>query len=354
MALKVVCDNKIPFLPGVLESSGVQCVYLPGAGINADAVKDADALIVRTRTKCNAELLNGAKVKFIATATIGFDHLDTEYLKTAGIHWQNAPGCNAGSVVQYVLSVLAALKISGGTLGIIGAGNVGGRLGQAAEKLGFKVLLNDPPRAEREGNAAFTELPDLLAKADVVSMHVPLNATTRNLANQEFFAAMKPGGVFINTSRGEAVDEAALKSAIAANHFSAVCLDVWQNEPDIDLALLSQLKFGTMHIAGYSQDGKANATAASVRGLAEFFNIAELKEFKVNNLPEPTPSKLTGRQAEDWQAAVLSTYNVADDDAELRLHPEKFEYLRGNYRIRREFPAYTTDNFGLTAIGFKN
>lgn len=359
MSIRVVCDNKIPFLHGVLESAGVEVDYLSGSEITPASVKDASALIVRTRTKCNAELLANSKVKFIATATIGFDHLDIDYLKSRNIVWTNAPGCNAFSVVQYVMSVLMSRNIVSGTLGIIGVGNVGGRLAKVAESLGFKVLLNDPPRAEIEGSQNFVDLDTLLSQSDVVTTHVPLTPLTREMANGDFFAKMKPSALYINSSRGEVVNEASLKEALKAKSINSAVLDVWQNEPNIDLELLDLVDIATMHIAGYSQDGKANATTQSVQSLAKFFDIAELKDFQVTQLPPPQEAKIELKKEHQIQQAILHTYMVVDDDKLLRAEVGNFEKLRGSYRIRREFPAYkisggtAESNQILEAVGFK-
>ena len=194
--MKIIADNKIPFLKGVFEPFA-EVVYLPGKQIDADAVKDADAMIIRTRTKCNAALLKGSKVKHIATATIGFDHIDTEYCRTNQIFWTNAPGCNAESVAQYITFVLLQdavrrkSSLRGKVLGIIGVGNVGSRIARNAEALGMKVLLNDPPRARKEGAGAFTGLPELLEQSDYMTCHTPLNTggmdNTFHLADNSFF-----------------------------------------------------------------------------------------------------------------------------------------------------------------------
>src|SRR6056297_4076368 len=193
--MKIVIDHKIPFVKGAFEEKA-EVVYLPGDQIGSEEVRDADALIVRTRTKCNRALLEGTAIKFIATATIGYDHIDTAWCDAAGIRWTNAPGCNSGSVEQYIVSVLLYLQGLQGTdparhtLGIIGVGNVGSKVARAASILGYNVLLNDPPRADKEGDAAFTSLEALLGEADILTVHVPLSDggkyPTRNLAGNDF------------------------------------------------------------------------------------------------------------------------------------------------------------------------
>ena len=195
--MKIICDNKIPFLRGVLEPFA-QVVYLPGKETTPEVVRDADALITRTRTKCNEALLKGSQVQVIATATIGFDHIDTAWCDRNGIFWENAPGCNSGSVQQYIASVLVTLarkygfRLADKTLGVVGVGHVGRKVARIASLLGMKVLLNDPPRARKEGSEGFVGLDELLQKANIVTLHVPLDDSTRAMADADFFGKMLP------------------------------------------------------------------------------------------------------------------------------------------------------------------
>jgi len=323
-------------------------VYRSGSEINPETVKDAQSLIVRTRTVCNEALLKGSAVEFIATATIGFDHLDHEYLKRRNIVWQNAAGCNSRSVAQYVASAMvnAPVSLSGKTIGIIGGGNVGKKVAAIAEILGMKTLICDPPRAEMEGDEFFACNEHLLAHADIVTLHVPLLPDTLHLADAEFFAQMRPGTVFINTSRGEVVDETALKTAIKTGKVGHAVLDVWEHEPAIDRKLLDMVNIGTPHIAGYSQDGKAMGTQISVRGLAAHFRIDALRDFEVSGLPAPVNGSniVLPAGVDPIRYAVNCSYNLADDDALLRVSPHNFEKIRENYRLRREFGAYSVTN----------
>lgn len=335
--MKVVCDQKIPFLRGVLEPVGIEVKYLPPAMFTPETVRNADALFVRTRTACGAPLLEGSAIKFIATCTIGFDHIDAAYLAARNIAWASAPGCNAGSVAQYVAAVLAALGFgTDKTVGIVGVGRVGSAVEKTVRALGMRVLRNDPPRAEREGADGFVPLDVLLAASDVVTVHVPGGEETRDLASAAFFAAMKPGALFINTSRGTV----AAPAALAARRDPTV-LDVWPNEPAIDRALLERVAFGTPHIAGYSTDGKANGTAMGVRAFAEFFGIAKLRNFAVPELPPPAEPRLALPPRDQIRAAILHTYDPATDTANLRRDPAGFENLRNDYPVRREFHAFT-------------
>ena len=351
--LKIVADDKIPFLKGVLEDKA-EVIYLPGKDINASVVKDADAMIIRTRTKCNAALLEGSSVQFIATATIGFDHLDTDYLRQHGIKWTNAPGCNSGSVQQYIGAVLSTLALENNfslkdkTLGIVGVGNVGSKVKKIAEILGMKVLLNDPPRERAEGKSKFITLDELLQRSDIVTLHVPLNEggadNTLHLADHDFFEKMKAGSYLINSSRGEVVDNEMLKTVLSGNNLSGAVLDVWEHEPEIDLNLLEKVILGTPHIAGYSLDGKANGTSMSVQAVSRFFNLG-LDNWFPDSVPLPERRHITldgkDRTREQLlQEAILHTYSVKEDDTRLRISPQTFESQRGNYPLRREFPAY--------------
>lgn len=351
--MKIVADDRIPFLRGVLEPYA-DVVYLPGGAIAPGDLRDADALITRTRTRCNEQLLAGSRVRFIATATIGFDHIDTDYLERAGIAWTSAPGCNAASVAQYIGSALVSSggDLHGKTLGVVGVGNVGSKVAALGEMLGMRVLRNDPPRAEREGADGFTELPELLSESDFVTLHTPLTRDgahpTFHLCNAAFLAGMKRNAQLFNSGRGEVVDSSALKTALKTGRIAGAVLDVWENEPGIDRELLNRVRIGTPHIAGYSTDGKANGTAMSVRAIANFFGIAELRNWHPARLPEPEqpvvvldPEDSAMRQI---ARALLHTYEIGFDDRNLRNDPAGFETQRGRYRVRREFPAFTVRN----------
>ena len=353
--MKIVCDDKIPFLRGVFEQEQCEVLYLPGKAITGCDVADADAVITRTRTRCNAALLAESKVKIAATATIGIDHFNTGDLDRLGISWCNAPGCNSSSVAQYVTSVLTSFgNYSGRTLGVIGAGNVGAKVAACARALGMNVLINDPPRAEREGADGFVSLSEIVEKSDFITLHVPLERggkyPTYHMCGDDFFASLRKNPIFINSSRGEVVDTAALKKALKNNSISRVALDVWENEPEIDLELLGSADISTPHIAGYSLDGKANGTIACVRAVSEKLNIENLKNWDCKSVvPFPEkgvdiiiPSGVVGNDAVKY--AVQYTYDVMYDTAALKRSPERFEDLRGNYYVRREFPAFTVIN----------
>ena len=340
--MKIVADMDIPFLEGVFEPFA-EVVYKKGDQIMHEDVIDADALIIRTRTKCNAELLADTSVKMIATATIGMDHIDIAYCREHGIHVENAEGCNAGGVMQYVFSALygvaarKGIKIDGCTFGIIGVGHVGSKVEAMARYLGLNVLRCDPPRAAAEGPDGFCSLEYLLENSDVVTMHVPLDETTVGMADETFFALMKPGAIFINAARGEVIDEKALIAAVPK--LGAVVIDTWAGEPNINLDLLEVADIATPHIAGYSYQGKQNATILAVRAVARYSGIRELTDFNAVDKDEahvPVLLDLKGKNHGEIAAVFQYNYPIFTDDFRLRMEPEKFEKLRSGYHYRRD------------------
>ena len=352
--MKVVCDSAIPFLKGALEPY-CQVVYANGSEINRELVMDADALIIRTRTRCNADLLEGTGVRFIATATIGYDHIDTKWCESHGITWTNAPGCNSWSVQQYIGSLLVTMSRTLGfsfrekTIGVVGVGNVGSKVARLAVLLGFRVLLCDPPRARREGSGQFVSLDEIISRSDIITLHVPLirdgEDATFHMFDDSRLASMNKNQILINSSRGEVVDGAALKNALAQKSILAASLDVWENEPQIDPQLLSLLFTGTPHIAGYSVDGKATGTTMSVQALGKFFDLP-CRDWEVTEVPQSVqPSEFSidtaGKTPQEVLAdAILHTYDIRTDDAALRADTASFEKQRSNYPVRREFPAF--------------
>jgi len=356
--MKVVADNKIPYLKGALEGVA-RVVYLPGAEISRADLLDADALITRTRTRCDRQMLEGTKVQFIASATIGYDHIDTGYCAEKGIAWTNAPGCNAASVRQYMVSTLLYLAAEKGldlkklTLGIVGVGNVGSRVAGAAEALGMKILLNDPPRARKEGHKEFVSLDELLREADVITMHVPLNRggedNTFHMVNKDFIAKAKKEVILVNSSRGPVVSEPDLVEGIKSGRISEAVLDVFEGEPVINPELHKMLTLATPHIAGYSLDGKANGTGMAVRAVSKHFGLG-LDQWEAENITVPEQDQLLGDAASEDMYEILwelfrQCYDVSADDRRLREHPENFESLRGNYPLRREPLAYSVRLF---------
>jgi erythronate-4-phosphate dehydrogenase len=352
--IRIIADDKIPFLRGSLEKVA-NIVYMPGGKIGANDVKTADALVIRTRTQCNASLLDGSSVKFIATATIGYDHIDTDYCRKNNIFWTNAPGCNSSSVEQYFISAMLSLAVkeklnlSAMCLGVIGVGNVGSKVARVAEALGMKVLLNDPPRAFAEGLAGFESLEKIKNEADIISFHVPLNFEgpfkTAGMADRSFFENMKKKVILINSSRGEVINEKDLSQAMQKSLFKAVVLDVWNNEPHIFTELMNEVSIVSPHIAGYSTDGKANGTLMSVQSLSRFFKLG-LDSWMPEDVPLPENTRITvdctGKsELEILHEVYTQTYDILVDDAALRADVNGFEDQRGKYRLRREPAAYT-------------
>ena len=372
--MKIVCDNKIPFIRGVFEP-WAEVVYLPGAETTPAVVRDADAVVTRTRTRCDAALLAGSSVRVVASATIGYDHIDTAWCEAHGILWRNAPGCNSSSVKQYIAAVLCTLarrhglRLDALTLGVVGVGNVGSKVAEAAALLGMRVLLCDPPRARAEGAEGFVDLDTLVAQSDIVTLHVPLSRegedATWHLFDEARLAAMRPDQFLINSSRGPVVDGAALRAALQAKALRGAVLDVWEGEPEPDRALMALLDIATPHIAGYSADGKANGTRMSVRTVAAVLGLP-LADWRPADIPAPAQPlefslDASGKSRQEvLSEAILHTYDILADDRALRAHPERFEQLRGDYPVRREPTAFTLRLQGgdsaladaLAALGF--
>lgn len=330
--MKLVIDSAIPYARPYAEQLGT-CRFLPASEITADAVRDADALIIRTRTRCDASLLEGSKVQFIATATIGYDHLDSDYLRSRGIAWTNCPGCNAVAVRQYVEGCLRQFAEAGHvslapgtTIGIVGVGHVGSLVESLCRELGMRVLRCDPPREDR-GEAGFCDLSTIAAESDVITFHVPLNEDgkyrTRHMADDSFFELVKASGrrpAFINCSRGEVVNTESLVRALDDGILRVTAIDTWEDEPHISLQLLQRAFIATPHIAGYSLEGKLRATQMSFAALRNHFGF-NIVPPEVQLPPVPSPA---------------APYNPLLDTTQLRQNPSSFESLRSNYPLRRE------------------
>jgi erythronate-4-phosphate dehydrogenase len=330
--MKILADKAIPYLQGVLEPFA-EVVYLNGNEFTAEVVSDADALIIRTRTRCDKALLEGSKVEFIATATIGFDHIDLEYCREHNIEVATSAGCNARGVLQWISSALALLAKRDGfrpeerTLGIVGVGNVGKLIKEYAEHWGFRTICCDPPRQERE-QLDFVSLEEVLRKADIVTLHTPLDATTRHLINEQNIALLHSGATLINASRGECV----ATEATRRNDLTYIT-DVWEKEPNIDAEYLAKSIVATPHIAGYSAQGKANATTMAVQALARHFSLP-LTDWRPINVTRVEPKTIS------WEQMSNSISNYCDLTAEsMALHsrPDLFESLRNNYLYREEY-----------------
>lgn len=372
--MKIVVDKKIPFIDGVLEKYGA-VVYREGPEITREDVQHADALIIRTRTKCNRALLEGTMVRFIASATIGFDHIDTAFCEANNVFWTNAAGCNSSSVQQYIAAALFHLaeeyqfELAHKTIGIVGVGNVGTKVANLCCALGMRVLLNDPPRERREGSKDFVSLDTVIGEADIVTFHVPLILRgmdkTFHLVDEKLLSKFRKDHLLINSSRGEVVEGEALKLSLKSKMIADCVLDVWEHEPDLDRELLGLAEIATPHIAGYSADGKANGTAMSVQAFSRFFGL-DLDSWYPEKVPLPAITTLEvecgNLNAQSVIAGLVKrTYDILADDARLRMSPETFEKQRGAYPLRREFPTYTLDLLNapaglksiVQAMGFK-
>ena len=340
--MKAIVDDKIPYIRPFIQNLVDEVLFLPGAKITAEDVRDADILIVRTRTLCNRSLLEGSRVRFIATATIGYDHLDTGYLEQAGIKWTNCPGCNASSVGQYIHSAMLVLKREMGmdfqhtTVGIVGVGHVGTDVHRKLASLGINCLLCDPPRAEKEGNVdgRFHSLQELKERCQVITFHTPLVTEgpwpTFHLADTTFFDGLRQCPVIINTSRGEVVDNLALLDALEKGLVRQTIIDTWEGEPRINLSLLEKAFIGTPHIAGYSADGKANATQMVLTALCEWMGVPANFHVAPPSLPD------TFTASADPEELALQLYDPREDSARLKACPDDFERLRNDYPLRRE------------------
>lgn len=353
--IKIVADSKIPFLRGALDQFA-NMEYLDPMEITSQNVRDADGLIIRTRTICDTNLLKNTNVKFIATATIGYDHIDTLYCQNNGIKWVNAPGCNSSSVMQYIASALANFSISQNielpniTIGVVGVGNVGRKVAKLSGLLGMKVLLNDPPRQRNEKGSLFSPLEEIMENSDIITFHVPLVAQginkTFHMADESFFERLKTSKVIFNTSRGPVIDSAALIKAIKKSKVSFSVLDVWENEPQVDPQIIESINIATPHIAGYSVEGKAIGTAVCVREAASFFNLPIGVDWYPANIPLPEHSEqlIIDCSQKTSQEVILQainySYDIMSDDRRLRLSPATFENQRSSYPVRREFPFY--------------
>ena len=341
--MKFVIDKAIPFVEGVFEPFA-EVIYKEGPDIVREDLLDADALVIRTRTRCDAALLEGTSVKIIATATVSMDNIDLAWCKDHGIFVRNASGCNAGGVTNYVFSALygtaarKSISLSGATLGIIGLGSAGSRVEEMGLALGFKTLRYDPWRAAKEGPSEFCDLDTVLAGADVVTLHIPVNDSTRGMADAAFFARMKPGAFFINTAQGELVVEEDLIRAIP--RLGPVALDTWCHEPDINRTLLDLVDIATPHIAGYTLQGKQIGTSLAIRAVARFFGLSGLYDFfPTTEIIEYQAVHIDAHDKTQGQIASVIQYNypIFTDDFMFRMAPDRFSEMRANYSYRREF-----------------
>jgi len=324
-------------MKGLIEPRA-QVLYLEPGDINRDAVRDADALIIRTRTRCDASLLDGSKVRFIGSATIGTDHIDLAYCATHGITVRNAPGCNAPAVAQWVFCAINAWmrqrgipSTSGLTLGIVGVGHIGSIVARWARQLGFTILLNDPPREgeNRDGSfdVIFSPLEQLQRQCDMITFHTPITREglwpTWHLCDQAFLDGLARCRLILDAARGPIADNAAL-----LQWHGDVALDCWENEPDISRELLDKCIVATPHIAGYSAEGKQRGTAMMLAALNDFYSW---------DIPVPAVSAPAIGARDVTLDGIASSYDIMADTASLKAAPTAFESLRNHYLHRSEF-----------------
>ena len=331
--LNFVIERNVPFIAGLLEPYA-NITYLAADEFTPATVKDADALIVRTRTHCDAALLAKSKCRFIGTATIGTDHIDSQWCEANGITVINAPGCNAPAVAQYVFGSImqvANRPLNQYTIGIVGVGHVGSIVERWAKGLGMNVMVCDPPRMRAEGGDHWSSLAEIAEKADIITFHTPLiregDDATYHIADDNFFASLRRSPVIINSARGAICDTDALIRAIDNGWVSAAVVDCWEGEPDISLELLKRAAIATPHIAGYSHDGKVRATQMILDAITTFFY-----------LPRVTTSAATPKAVARTvkPLTIAESYNPLVDTIALKNDPSAFETLRNNYRYRSE------------------
>ncbi len=355
--MKIIADANIPFAARCFSSVG-EVEVVGGREIGPSVVRDADIVLVRSITRVDSDLLAGSKVRFVGTATIGFEHIDAEYLSRSNIGFASAPGSNANSAAEYVIAALLniakqySIDLDGKSIGIIGVGNVGSRVEKKAKALGMKVYLNDPPLQRQSSDPKYLPIEELF-DCDFITLHTPLTFEggdkTFHLADEKFFKSLKAGCVFLNTSRGGVVDSSALKAAIGAGRLQAAVLDVWENEPNIDTELLEMVDIGTPHIAGYSLDGKIVGMIMIYKAVCKYFGFSA--KFDVGSfLPAPAVPELeinpnSSSEQDVLLGAVEKIYKIVEDDCKLRQILEEraerkgefFDGLRKNYPVRREF-----------------
>ncbi len=360
--MKIICSTNMPLVKEAFSTIG-EATILEGRTITADDLKDADIFATRSTTKVNEALLAGSKVKFVGTATIGIDHMDTDYMESNNIKWCFSPGCNANSVSEYLVAGLLHLArkhsftLEGKTIGVIGIGNVGKRVVKKAEALGMRVLQNDPPRERAENSSQFVSLEKIVQESDIITVHVPLTKdgidATYHLADSKFFTQCKQDLIFIDAARGPVVDTPALISAIDGGKVSYCIMDTWEGEPDLIQELLDKVDIGTPHIAGHSYEGKVQGTIMVFEQACEFFGITsdwDPEPFMPEAIVPEISIDAKGRQDEEVLQEIISKiYDIKVDDSDLREISSKigddrkahFDKLRKSYPMRREF-RFTT------------
>lgn len=357
--MKIVVDENMPYAQEAFAHLG-EVVAAPGRAIDNAILKDADALMVRSITKVNAALLENTPVRFVGTATIGEDHVDKAWLREQGIRFTSAPGCNATSVAEYIVAALLELarkhdlRLQGKRLGIVGCGNVGSRVLKRATALGLQCVVNDPPLARSTCEPFYQDI-EAIWDCDFVTVHVPLTKEgqdrTWRLVNDTFLAKLKPGAILLNSSRGPVADGNAIGDALDSGHLLDCVLDVWENEPNIDVTLLNKIAIATPHIAGYSFDAKVRGTTMVYEAYTRFLEVEATWDAQ-SALPPPDCPELAleGEGQECIRHAVKTIYDIMADDARMRRIVEEPESDRGAYfdTLRKTYPRRR--EFALTRI----
>jgi len=366
--VKILVDENMPYARELFSRTG-EVVAVPGRPLPVAELADAQGLMVRSVTQVNEALLTGTPVKFVGTATAGTDHVDEAGLQRAGVAFSAAPGCNAIAVVEYVFSALLLLAERDGfqlrdrTVGIVGVGNVGGRLQKRLEAWGIRTLLCDPPRADRGDEGEFLSLDAVAAQADILTFHTPLFKEgpyrSWHLADAALLMGLKPNTILINACRGAVVDNAALLEVLNMRHDLSVVLDVWEPEPDLSLALLDKVDIATPHIAGYTLEGKARGTTQVFEAWCDF--IGQPQQVPLSTLlPVPEFSEITLNGPLDQptlKRLAHLVYDVRRDDAPLRkvaAKPGEFDRLRKQYQERREWSSLQVNCDDAATAGMLN
>lgn len=360
--MQIITDENIAYAGEAFSTLGT-VHQLPGRGITRESLANADALIIRSVTKVDAALLEGTSVRFVGTATIGTDHIDLPYLRSKGITFTDAKGCNADAVAEYVWTAIFHPALRTGkrlqdlTIGICGVGNIGSRIRNTATALGMGVVLCDPPLKDETGSDDYRPLHEL-RDADIVTFHTPYTIggkyPTHHLADEAFFRSLKDGSIVINASRGEVADNAAL-ARVAADKGLKLVLDVWEGEPSVHHPLLEQSLIASPHIAGYTLEGKINGTSMVYKALSKFAGMNG--SWTAPHPPVEHSERVLQPGKDAWGAVgdlLCSIYEPLRDteamkqmmkmsDSEGRAH---FDQLRKHYPLRREFFNYRVDAQG--------
>jgi erythronate-4-phosphate dehydrogenase len=359
MKILIVADTNIPFVESMYHPFA-EVRLVDGNSITSHTVRDADILLVRSVTRIGKDILEGSKVRFVGAVTSGYDHVDLQYLASKGIRFAYAPGCNSNSVAEYIVAAILVLSkrlrldLQLMTLGVVGVGNVGGKVVRKAAALGMRVLQNDPPLQRKSCSPELVSLDELM-EADIITLHVPLtdegSDATHYLFDEKRIAAMKPGSILINTSRGQVVKTEALRKALCTGHLRTAVLDVWEKEPEINVDVMSMSAIGTPHIAGYTVEGKTNGAVMIYESVCQCLHAGQNWSSE-GKIPPPEALKICITSPSDGSTKLIheivrKCYDIESDDARLRevfkLNPEErkrhFNKLRAEYPLRREFAA---------------